>query len=335
MCRNCCLIILFSLSFVLQSFAQVKPILLTESSFVVKNRNSENFYFGLKAGDILTFSIEISSSIRQVSVEEYNGGTLFELSNPDSISNHSITIEHDGIYFISFFNSGFLAGKRHCFLKAFRTPSNVENVKFNTTVYWEERQDTIKYMVTENYLKGIDTLIMPIVNESVHLSKKGLSKSANIMFTLPDSCSNWSYFVSSDKRALELFSEAESKFAINSSVVRKYGLMAGIAINGVASFTPNAKCKSFEYGFVFKKMDEHVPIQDSVNGLASLKLTCLDFGRVRNLKRNPNYLVIRNTSNKSSTVHVRITAVMFKEIWDQRQIEKTEIKTSWIPYLKN
>lgn len=330
-------VVLYCLFFVVTSncFSQVKPILLTESSFSVKNRSSEYFYFGLKAGDKIEFTINMYSTITNVSFQEHHGSSLFEVANPDTIRNHTIEIEHDGIYYFTFHQSGFLTGKAHCELNAYRIPSNAANVNFNSTVYWEEIIDTVHYKENETYLKQIDTIVTQIVNQSVDVAKKGEFKSTNIMFNLPDSCSSWSYYISSGKAAAHNFDLAEKEFAQNSSIVKKYGLMAGIAINGIASFSPNPKCNEFEYGFVYKKFEEHEMIIDSANALIGLKNTCLDFARIRNLKKNPTHILLRNNSNKKNSIHVKITAVEFKKIWATREVEKFRIETTSIPYLKN
>lgn len=315
-------------------FSQQKPILLTESTFVVKNRSSERFYFGLAAGDKLNFSIDVSSSIKNISFQEYNGNIIFELSNTDSISNHSLEIEHDGIYYFSFEQSGFLAGKRTCSLKANRVPKNRETEKFNTTVYWETKIDTIRYTETEKYLARVDTLVSQIVNQTLEVPSKGVLNSANIMFNLPDSVDTWSYFVASGKDAGKTFLLAEQKFSENSTLVKKHGLMAGIAMNGVASFSANSKCTEFDYGFVYKKFDEHISIVDSANALMALKKTCMDFSKIQHLKRNPTHILLRNNSKKKLKVHVRITAVEYKKTWATREIPKIKIETREIPYLK-
>lgn len=313
---------------------QVKPVNLIESSFIVRNRSSEHFYFGLAAGDRLTFKIT-TSSLKQIRFEEYNynGGPLFELSNPDSIINHTIEIEHDGIYYFSFEQSGFLAGRSFCSLTATRIPVSKETEKFNSTVYWKSQTDTIKYKETEKYIEKVDTIVTHIVNQSIEL--KGKANSSSVLFFLPDNSTSWSYFIATGKDAEKVFTDAEKQFTTSSPIIKKHGLMAGIAINGIASFAINPKCREVKYIFTYDNDIVKNETIDSLNSISDFKITYLDFKKVNDSIRKPTRLFIQNNSKKKINVFIRITSVEIIDRWAIREIDKIRIETKDVPYLKN
>lgn len=312
----------------------MKPITLTESSFVVRNRSSERFYFGLSAGDQLTFKIT-TSSLTRFSFEEYKGAPLMEISNPDSIFNHTITIEHEGIYFFSFEQSGFLAGRSFCSLNVTRTPVSRETEKFNSTVYWKSQTDTIRYKESEKYIERVDTMVTSIVNQYIELKGNPKVNSSNITFFLPENNSSWSYFITTGKEAEKVFADAEKQFATTSSIVKKYGIMAGIAINGIASFATNPKCKEVKYCFSYDNNITKSETIDTLNSISGFKITCLDFKKVNDTIRKPTHLFVQNCSRKKLNVLIRITSVELIERWATREIDKIRIETKDVPYLKN
>lgn len=322
-----------SIAFSTLLFGQ-KKVSLTEASFVVKNRNSERFYFGLAAGDKIEFNIT-TTSIKRISFEEYKGGSLFELSNPDSIINHTLEIEHDGIYYFSFEQSGFLAGKSYCSLNATRTPNSKEKEKFNTTVYWKTQIDSIKYIETEKYINRIDTIVTNIVDQYTILKHKASVDYTSIMFNLPENSTSWSYLIMTGKEAQNVFMTTEKKFSNNSTFIKKYGLMAGIALNGIASFPSNPKCREVKYCFIKKLSVDSEVIIDSLNSIEATTKTCLDFGKVVNINKKPTHIFIQNLSKKTVPIYVRITSLEIIERWSTREIEKFRIEAKDIPYLKN
>lgn len=328
------LIVLISLPLSFSLLGQTKLIKLTESSFVVRNRSSERFYFGLSAGDQLTFKIT-TSSLTRFSFEEYKGASLVQISNPDSVINHTLTIEHEGIYFFTFEQSGFLAGRSFCSLNVTRTPASKETEKFNSTVYWKSQTDTIKYKESEKYIERVDTIITSVVNQYIELKGNPKANSSNISFFLPENYSSWSYFIATGKDAEKVYGEAEKQFEATSSIVKKYGLMAGIAINGIASFATNPMCKEVKYRFSSDNNINKSETIDTINSLSDFKSTCLDFKKVNDSIKRPTHLFVQNCSRKKLKVLIRITSVELIERWATREIDKIRIETKDVPYLKN
>lgn len=318
------------------SWQQESPILLTEAEFVVKNRSSETFYFGLAKGDVLQFTTDISSSIYGITVGEYKAERVFEVRYADSIGNHRINIDHDGIYYIRFSQSGFLAGKRYCSLKAFRIPQSATTRSFNSTVYWRTLSDTIRYTEDERNLIRIDTVVSDIASEIITLKKPGKKNLNNgyLKFNLPDSCSNWSYFIATGKTTDAIFKQKEHKLADTDPLVRRYGLMGAIAIANSASFPSESDCAPVMSVFFYPVYGKNEIFRDSVNQFYGEFNSCLEFGKVKRGSHVPNTIALRNESKKAVNVLVKITAVYFHEIWGIRQVEKIRVETRQEPYLE-
>jgi len=322
--------------FACTAWAQQKPVLLTESTFTVRNSSSEEFYYGFAEGDQITFSVSVSdNTIKGVDFYEYPSSTIFSQSNVGNIDNKTININHNGIYYFSFHQSGFLAGKRTCTLKATRLAANAKTAGFNTTVYWESKTDTVWYNEDEKYLINIDTLITQVADQAVTLKKKGKTDRSMIMFSLPEKLDCWSIWIGTGKDATTNFANSEKQLAITHPYVKKYGLMTALALTGSASFVSEPGCKQVSYWFLTNQKDQQKFNTDSVKFLADKKMACLDYASRKDTLKGINYIGVYNENKKSMEVFVKVASVRIVENWGTRSVRKFRIETKQIPYLKN
>lgn len=330
------LILLFILSFT-NLKSQIKPIDLVETSFMVRNNSTETYYFGLTEGDKITFTGGASngSSIREFEFLEYPNTTIFSQNNVSQVDDKTIEITHTGIYFFRFHQSGFLAGKRYCNLKATRLPANEKTINFNTVVYWNEKKDSVFYFEDEKYLQRCDTIVKEVLNQSVKLKKKGSANRVSIMFSLPEKTQAWAYWIGSGKEANISFNNAEKQMSSNYPFVKKYGLMTGIALNSATAFVSPINCIPVSYTFFLGQVDQQAFMNGVINPTMVKKTSCLNFESRSDSIRGTQYIGIFNESKKRIEVTAKITAVWIEQIWGVRSVRKFKIETKSTPYLKD
>jgi len=316
--------------------AQQKPLPLIESNFTVRNSNSEDYYFGLAEGDQITFSVDVTdNTIKGVEFNEYPNTTMFSQTNVGAIENKTINITHTGIYYFHFRQSGFLAGRRNCTLKASRLPISEKTANFNTTVYWRDKIDTVWYNEDERYLISIDTLVTPVADQAIKLKKKGKTDRGMIMFSLPEKHDYWSIWIGTGKDALANFSNTEKQMANTFPYINKYGLMAELALNGSASFVTAQGCLPVNYWFLTNPKEQKQFNNDSIRFLADKKTACLDYTRRKDTLSGINYLGVFNENKKKMDVYVKIASVRIVENWGTKSIRKFKLETKQEPYLKD
>ena len=315
--------------------AQIKPIELVETNFMVRNNNSETYYFGLAEGDKINFTAGAAngSSIREIEFLEYPNTTLFGQNNVSQIEDKTIEITHTGIYFFRFHQSGFLAGKRYCNLKATRLPASEKTVAFNSVVYWEEKIDSVFYFEEEKYLQRCDTNVTEVLNQSIKLKRKGKSNRVSILFSLPLRTQNWSYYIGSGKEAVSSYNNAERQMIFNYPYVKKYGLMTGIAFNSAISFISPINCIPVSYTFFSKQEDQQAFMNGETNLSMIKKTSCLNFESRSDSIFGTQYIGIFNESKKRLDVIVKITAVWIDQIWGVRNVRKVKLEKKSTPFL--
>ena len=329
------IILFFVLLVVANIYAQQKPIPLIDANFTVRNSNSEEYYFGLAEGDLITFSVNVTdATIKGVEFGEYPYSTIFNQSNVGTIENKTINIAHTGIYYFQFHQSGFLAGRRNCSLSATRTPASAKTAAFNTTVYWNEKTDTIWYYEDEKYLISTDTIVTPVADQTIRLKKKGKTDRGIIMFSLPEKFNYWSLWIGTGKDASANFTNTEKQMASAFPYINKYGLMAALALNGSASFVTVQGCLPVSYWFLTNPNELQKFNADSATFLTGKKTACLDYVRRSDTLRGINYIGVYNETRKHMDVTVKIASVSITENWGTRSVRKFKMETKQIPYLK-
>jgi len=125
-----------------------------------------------------------------------------------------------------------LAGKRYCTLDASRTCASEKDTKFNTTVYWESKIDTVWYNEDEKYLVRTDTVPTYIAEQTVKLKKRGKTGDRSmIMYSIPKNVDYWAIWIATGANASQNFADTEKKMAQSHPYVNKKCLMSALALN--------------------------------------------------------------------------------------------------------
>lgn len=314
--------------------AQQPSVPLIESSFTVKNNRSETYYFGLAEGDVLNFSVDVTdAAIREVEFGAYPSTVIFSQNYVGNIEDKSISIPHTGVYYIRFYQSGFLAGRRHCKLKAGRIPLNAESAGFNSTVYWREKSDTVWYYEDEKYITHTDTIVTVAADQKVLLKRRGVSRTGLVLFSLPETYDYMALWIGTGKKANEQFKQAEEQMALNNPHVKKYGLMTDLALRGSASFVVPGGCLPVAYWLLEDKNDIEKFTTGTLPDKMGRKTTCLDFERRCEPLNGVCGIALYNGNKRKLEVNVKITTVKLVDHWGTRKIRKYRLETIQEPYL--
>ncbi|MCU0439586.1 MAG: hypothetical protein MUC49_16970 [Raineya sp.] len=312
---------------------KIKPITLTDSEIIIRNGSSESIYFGLAAGDKIKFEMDCSKRMKDFEFREYPSTTIHRIAYLDTNTINTIEIEHDGIYYFYIHHAGFLASKRNCHLKVIRTPQNAQTAKFNTNVYWKTQIDTVWYIEKEKYLAQKDTIVTSIINQTLQLGKgKSKDNKKVLSFSLPDSCTKWSYWISTEKDAEKNFSQSEKNLSPN---LRKHGLMASVALNGNLSFISSSNCQEILL-YSLDNSSLSTFNSNAVDTLKSYKSICFDFAsNTKKEQEKVYFLGFYNKNKKKVNLSVKIVSVFIKETWAWKDVKKYKIEATEVPYLKN
>jgi|GEM_PF-2815089 len=315
--------------------AQIKSDTLLETITTVKNSTSETFYFGFAQGDQVWFSFkEVNgATIKDIEFNEYSSGQIYSQSNVGVITDKLMNIAHTGIYYFSLRQSGFLAGRRSCYLLILRKPATEGLRNFNTTVYWETKTDTVFYTEKEKYLIRRDTIVSQLSDQLVKLGKKGKNDRAAIVFSLPDSTFCWAWWIASGKSPQNTYLQFQSKIASMQPIVQKHGLLAHIAMGGGAGFSSYATDPVIQFAFISEKQQkdfQSVGIPDSL-----FKSSNMCFGALTDSTKGLRILAICNPNKRKTSVAIRICAIRFYETWGVHDVKKFRLESKQIPYLKN
>ncbi|ELR68390.1 hypothetical protein C900_00422 [Fulvivirga imtechensis AK7] len=329
-------------------------IVLSEGTLKVGGLSEDRFYFGLSEGDALVFNIEEvkGKKIREIEILEYPDNSKFYEFEEDQIKDKSITILNTGIYMLRLKNSAL--GARICRYKLTRIPGNPSK-KFNSTVFWETKNDTTYYTIEEDYLISKDTAVINVVPhkvERVHslMATNGLLNKTTIQVTLPNNTISWSYYLGVGEDAETIFSEAEEK-----AVKRKQQLkassklmnalagldftgstaLASLALDGFAEFGAPNKADNIQYWFI----PDYDNSQLFMNGNDFYQFDKGNGPLVYKRMEQPNsgtfYIGLFNDNvTEGIDVHIRISAVTVTENWGKQPVQRYNVKIWKEPYLK-
>src|SRR6187401_1772887 len=210
------LMIYGSLSVVV-SYGQ-KPVDVAESSVKVGIKGEKEVYFGFAEGDKLIFSFEETNGkeMKEVEIVEMPSSSKFLEFKTSKIDNKTINVARTGIYKFRFANSALLP--RVCKFKIQRIPAGAATQSFNTTVYFDEYNDTTYTNEVETFIDRSDTVINNFQDRTIKvnpLTAPGSSK-VTFNFTLPENTVAWSYYVCAGEGGQQVYQEAGRSLAANS-----------------------------------------------------------------------------------------------------------------------
>jgi hypothetical protein len=321
--------------------AQTK-ISLLESTKKISPISEENIFIGLHAGDVLIINIEElnSKELKEIELLEYPSNSKFLDYKTPRIANKQIAISNTGIYKIRIANSA--VSGRVCKINLDRIPAeNTQN--FNTTVYWKTVIDTTFYTEKEEYLISTDTTFTDFYSSTAFISSQnalnGNKNSQIISFDLPANTKSWSFYIGTGNEGKAEYERAHKQFISSASKaalqIPGYGPMAALALTGVSYINQVQGSDNVKYWFLssvddVQRFNSDIAFYqykkgDVVNEAAQMKSPLK--GRV--------YIALLNDNTIDPiNVIIKATAMIVKENWGEKEVQKMKTTTAEVPYLK-
>lgn len=317
-----------------------QPIDVAESVVKVGIKGEEEIFFGFAAGDQLIFSFEEASGkeMKEVEIIEMPSVSRFMDVKTSKIENKTISIPRTAIYKFRFANSALLP--RACKYKIQRIPANATTQNFNTTVFFDEYNDTTYTTEIESYIDKSDTIISNLQDRTIKvnpLTAPGSSKSV-FNFTLPENTVLWSYYVSADKAGQQVYLDAVKEISSNSARAiekfPKYSPLAAVALNTDSYLTKLDTGQHINYWIV---ENENADLFKNGEQFRFLKKGrgINDFSRMEPGDRAFYFCLHNDYKDVPVSVTVKITAIQINETLGSRSVQKMHIATKKGMHLKN
>jgi len=113
--------------------------------------------FGFAAGDKIVFNFQEldSKEIKEIEIIEYPTLSRFSDYKTSRVKNQEIIVSQQGVYIFRLKNSSL--AKRICKMKIQRVPASAATERFNSSVSWVNKQDTVWQSFTTDVVIGHDT----------------------------------------------------------------------------------------------------------------------------------------------------------------------------------
>lgn len=339
--------IFYSLSLLFLSFSNFygqSPIDIAENTLKVSALGEELFYYGFAEGDKLVFNFEElnGKELKELEIVEMPESSKFMDYKTKKIENKIININRTGIYKFRLSNSAL--GGRICKIKIQRIPSSDASKNFNSSVYWKTVYDTTYTPLEENYLIKTDTSAQTIVDQTAKISSQnainGNSNKTIVDFTLPKGTISWSYYIGVGKEGKQEYNQASTNFfnAASKSVVRipGYGAMAALAFQGINYFNKIQGEDNVKYWFISDW--DNVLLFKNGSTFYQYKQGDVsnDASQMKSPKLGKVYLGLSNDNiAEPIDVIIKATAIVVTQQWGVRTIQKMNINSREVLYLKN
>ena len=134
-----------------------KLIDVTDQTIRLGGGKKEELMFGFAAGDKIIFNFQEADSkdIKEVEIIEYPTLSRFSDYKTSRVKNKEIIVNQQGVFIFRLKNSSL--AKRICKLKIQRVPASAATERFNSSVSWINKQDTIWQSYTTDVVIGYDT----------------------------------------------------------------------------------------------------------------------------------------------------------------------------------
>jgi hypothetical protein len=317
-----------------------KPIDVAESSIKVGIKAEEEVYFGFAEGDQLIFSFEEANGkeMKEVEIVEMPSSSKFLDFKTSKIENKTITVARTGIYKFRFANSALLP--RVCKYKIQRIPASAATQNFNTTVYFDEYNDTTYTNEVETYIDRSDTVFSNFQDRTIKvnpLTAPGSSK-VTFNFTLPENTVAWSYYVSADKGGQQIYQEAAKNISTNSSSViekfPKYGPLAAVALSAPSYLSKIDTGQHINYWIVENENAELFKNGEQFRFVKKGR-GMNDFSRMEPGDRSYFFCLHNDYKDVPVSVTVKITAVLINEKFTSEPVRRMHVTLKKGMHLKN
>jgi hypothetical protein len=138
-----------------------KLIDVTDQTIRLGGGKKEELMFGFAAGDkiIFNFQEENSKDLKEIEIIEYPTLSRFSDYKTSRVKNKELIVNQQGVYIFRLKNSSL--SKRICKLKIQRVPASAATERFNSSVSWINKQDTVWQSYTTDVVIGYDTTYIP------------------------------------------------------------------------------------------------------------------------------------------------------------------------------
>ena len=317
-----------------------KPIDVAESSIKVGIKGEEMIYFGFAEGDQLIFSFEEASGkeMKEVEIVETPYSSKFMEYKTSKIDNKVIKIAKTGIYKFRFANSALLP--RVCKYKIQRIPASPATQNFNTTVYFDEYNDTTYTNEVETFIDRSDTVISNFQDRTIKvnpLTAPGSSK-VTFNFVLPENTVAWSYYVCTDKSGQQVYQEAAKTLSINSSRAMekfpKYSPLAAVALGAPSYLTKLDTGQQINFWIVENENAELFKSGEQFRFVKKGK-GVNEFSRMEPGDRAYDFCLHNDSKEKPVTVLIKITAILINEKFTSEPVRRMHVTLKKGMHLKN
>jgi hypothetical protein len=315
---------------------------VAETTLKISGLGSEEvFYYGFAEGDQLVFNFEEvnGKELKELEIIELPSSSKFMDYKSKKIENKILSINRTGIYKFRFSNSA--VSGRICKIKIQRIPASNETKNFNTSVYWKTVYDTTYTSEVEKYLIRADTSILNLTDEvaKVHSQTNANGAKTTFNFSLPANTVAWSYYIGVDQGGQQAYDAAAKELALKASpLVSKipgYGPLAALALGSVSYLSALQSGEDIDFYIVD---DNNVNLFLAGQEFYYIKRGKVinDYSRMQAPLRGTYHVCLSNDNAITGvTVAVKITAIIVKEQWGQRPIQKMHITSQQVAYLKN
>jgi len=317
-----------------------KPIDVVESSVKVGIKGEEMVYYGFAEGDQLIFSFEETGGkeMKEVEIVEMPSSSKFLEFKTGKIDNKTINVARTGIYKFRFANSALIP--RVCKYKIQRIPANAATQNFNTTVYFDEYNDTTYSNEVETFVDRSDTVISNFQDRTIKvnpLTAPGSSK-VTFNFVLPENTVAWSYYVCADKVGQQVYQEASKSLTASSpSVITKfpkYGPLAAVALDAPSFLSKIDTGQHINYWIVENENAELFKNGEQFRFVKKGR-GINDYSRMEPGERSYFFCLHNDYKDAPVTVLVKITAILINEKFTSEPVRRMHVTLKKGMHLKN
>ena len=339
MCKKYLLPVIVNVLFSVIMHAQ-QPVDVAENVVKIGIKGEEVIFFGFAAGDQLIFSFEEASGkeMKEIEIIEMPSNSRFMDVKTAKIENKTISVPRKAIYKFRFANSALLP--RTCKYKIQRIPASAATQNFNTTVYYDEYNDTSYVTEVESYISKADTIINNFQERSIKVnptSAPGSSK-AFFNFTIPENAVTWSYYVTAEKAAQQVYQDAGKAIAASSpqtiSKFPNYSPLAAVALDKPSHLAKLDTGIHINYWIVENDNAELFMNGEQFRFLKKGR-AINDFYRMEPGDRTFHFCFHNDYKDTPVTVTVKLTAIAINETLASRDVKRMIVTPRRGMHLKN
>jgi len=317
---------------------------VADNTLKVAGLSEEVFYYGFAEGDQLIFNFQEvnGKELKEVEIMELPSSSKFMDYKTVKIENKIINITKTGIYKFRFTNSA-MSG-RVCKFVIQRIPQSEATKNFNTSVYKRTIYDTTYTPIEEPYLIKVDTSFSDFYSSTPQISSSNALNGNNnyqiIDFALPDNTVSWSFYIGTGKEGKEEFEKSKESFlksaAATVSNIPGYSAMAALALTGISYFSKVQGEDNVKYWFLADA--NSVALFQSNQTFMQYKQgdVIIEASQMKYPLNGKVYIALLNDNLvEPITVTVKATALIVKEQWGTRTVQKMTVTSHQEQYLKN